>query len=36
LTDDLDWLDEFTRPTQEHLVPAVPKPVVTAKGGIHP
>jgi DNA-binding PadR family transcriptional regulator len=36
LTDDLGWLDELTRITQEQLVPAVPKPVVTATGGTHP
>jgi hypothetical protein len=36
LTDDLGWLDELTSITQEQLVPAVPKPVVTATGGTHP
>ena len=36
LTDDPGWLDELTRITHEQLVPAVPKPVVTATGGIHP
>ena len=36
LTDDPGWLDELTRITQEQLVPAVPKPVVTATGGTHP
>jgi DNA-binding PadR family transcriptional regulator len=36
LTDDLGWLDELTRITQEQPVPTVPKPVVTATGGIHP
>ncbi|HEX6656544.1 MAG TPA: PadR family transcriptional regulator [Ilumatobacter sp.] len=36
LTDDLGWLDELTRITQEQLVPAVPQPVVTATGGTHP
>ena len=35
LTDDLGWLDELTRITQEQLVPAVPKPAVTATGGTH-
>jgi hypothetical protein len=35
-SDDLGWLDELTRITQEQLVPAVPKPVVTATGGTHP
>jgi DNA-binding PadR family transcriptional regulator len=36
LTDDLGWLDELTRVTQDQLVPAVPQPVVTATGGTHP
>jgi DNA-binding PadR family transcriptional regulator len=36
LTDDLGWLDELTRITQEQLAPAVANPVVTATGGTHP
>jgi DNA-binding PadR family transcriptional regulator len=36
LTDDLGWLDELTRITEEQLVPAVPQLVVTATGGTHP
>ena len=36
LADDIGWLDELTRITQEQLVPAVPQPVVTATGGTHP
>jgi hypothetical protein len=36
LTDDLGWLDELTRITQQQLIPAVPQPVVTATGGTHP
>jgi DNA-binding PadR family transcriptional regulator len=36
LTDDLAWLDELTRITQDQLVPAVPQPVGTATGGTHP
>ena len=36
LTDDLGWLDELTRITQEQLVPAVPKPAVTTTGGTQP
>ena len=36
LTDDLGWLDELTRITQEQLLPAVPQPVVTPTGGTHP
>jgi DNA-binding PadR family transcriptional regulator len=36
LTDDLGWLDELTRITQEQLVPAVTKPAVTTTGGTQP
>ena len=36
LTDDLGWLDELMRIRQEQLLPAVAKPVVTARGGTHP
>ena len=36
LIDDLGWLDELTRITQDQLVSAVPESVVTATGGPHP
>jgi DNA-binding PadR family transcriptional regulator len=36
LTDDLSWLDELTRITQEQLVPTLQKPVITTTGGTHP
>jgi DNA-binding PadR family transcriptional regulator len=36
LTDDLGWLDELTRITQEQLGHAVSQPVVTATGGTQP
>ena len=36
LIDDLGWLDELTRITQEQRSPAVHTPVVTATGGTHP
>jgi DNA-binding PadR family transcriptional regulator len=35
MTDDLSWLDELTRITQEQLVSAVHNPVVTTTGGTH-